>query len=118
MLARAAPRCFRESPLLAHAFSDGAAAGRAGVAAEQNPWLEKGPGFPVEAYGRAEVEHAVSPNGRTLCGAALRRPSVFQLFDARAPFACKRCIRAVEAERRRLETRWEQGRVSQHPKRG
>jgi hypothetical protein len=39
-----------------------------------------------------------------------------QLFDPAHPAACKRCVRAVEAERKRLERAWEQGRISTHPK--
>lgn len=119
MLARDVPKCFRGSVALADAYTQGCAAGRAGVAAEGNPWLENGPRYAV-AFSEGDAVHAATPssimrNVSTRCGffpVSLTNRS----FNPDLPRACKRCIRAVEAERKRLAESWESGRLSAHPK--
>lgn len=40
-----------------------------------------------------------------------------RVFDMEAGVLnCQRCVRAIEAERKRLERAWEAGRLSTHPK--
>lgn len=131
MLARDVPKVWRSSRELSAAYEQGCDAGRKGVAAEGNPWMD-------QRVQRLAVE---SRNQRTVHAGLFLEESFFSLslcgvewgrvlmkkdghamadnrlrFSFSLPHACKRCIRAIEAERRRLEQAWEQGRLSTHPK--
>lgn len=119
MLARDVPKCFRGSVALSDAYSQGCAAGRAGVAAEGNPWLEKGPEHRCGVTDFGPADHAIREGTGTpplaYCGLHVMRRMPWR-FEVEVSAACKRCIRAVEAERKRLAESWESGRLSTHPK--
>ena len=109
MRASDVPRILRESPEVARAREEGERAGRAGVAADQNPWMEKEPAF-ATGYSNGWRVHAVRRStaryASGLCGAPELAQSPMTFFPDPVS-ACKRCLRAVEAERKRRATAWE-----------
>lgn len=118
------PRCFRGNFAESQAYESGARAGARGLGADENPWRE-----PLGWAG--DHEAAASYSGgyhvadkrraykrpedlRSRCGLGVWRLN--EPFKPEAGIACQRCIRAVEAERKRLERAFEAGRLSTHPK--
>lgn len=120
MKASDVPRVWRQSPVLAKAFEDGQKAGRAGVAADGNPHSAEIE-LPARGYtGRDGPPHAVryasAYGAKSTCGVTLTEVHDDWGWNPNAVYVCKRCVRAVKAERKRLERAWEEGRLSTHPK--
>jgi hypothetical protein len=115
MNTRDVPRCLRGNLAESKAYEDGERAGARGLGADVNPWLEKGP---EQFGGWTSLRHKLRFHAVTLSGArcGVKAEGNGSTWRPENPFACGRCVRAVEAERRRLEAAWERGRTSAHPK--
>lgn len=110
------PRCFRGNLAESQAYEDGAHAGARGPGADVNPWRDEARGH-AAGFGLAGGKrfHAVMEGTRAACGiAVVPERRVFDLDDG--ILNCQRCVRAIEAERKRLERAFEAGRLSTHPK--
>lgn len=109
MKAADVPRVLRGSLAETEAYRDGRKAALAGLARERNPWVEATPAY-VTGIG-AEADHAVRLVGavRSVCGASSLCLRDDLRFNPEHSWACKRCRRGVEAERKRLEQGWNRG---------
>jgi len=118
MKAADVPRALRASLPEALAFEEGERAGRAGVAAELNPWRHAYPDYAAATVGCEQTkEHAYVAPLRTKCGKGPAfRASHSHTFTPKGVWSCRACRRAVEAERKRLEMAWHRGWISKHPK--
>jgi hypothetical protein len=122
MNGRDVPKRFRGSVAESKAFEQGEAAGRVGAAPGVNPWLDKGPDVRALVTGFAATDTIHAERGyytyQSMCGGT--HPwgceKTFAEYAAAGEPVCKLCIRAREAERKRLAVAFEQGRSQSHPK--
>ena len=101
------------------AFEEGQRAGRAGVAGDGNPWLERAREHRtiLNYFAAVATLHAEgAERWRALCGLSCVWSAEFVFPSNNRRRRCKSCVRAVEAERKRLAASWEKGRMSTHPK--